>query len=78
MENKLKYIVTDEGRKYLRVPFNLLEDEDYTDVSVRDKEYAYLEEDYDAMTFILKHDLDDSKISEGMVDNLTTTRCINS
>ena len=77
MENKLKFIIT-ESHAYLRVPYNLLEDETYTDHSYRDKEYAYLEEDYDALTFIYKHDLDDSKINVDTVDNLTTTRCINS
>jgi len=77
MENELKFIIT-ESHAYLRVPYNLLEDEKYTDYSLRDEEYAYLEEDYDALTFIYKHEIDDSKIKVGNLDNLTTTRCINS
>tara|TARA_R100001594_G_C3848871_1_gene217914 strand:- start:243 stop:482 length:240 start_codon:yes stop_codon:yes gene_type:complete len=78
MESKLLFLDT-ETHGYLRVPLNLLGDERYTDYSFKDKKFAYLEEDYDAMTFLLKHKqvIDESKIKGRTVMLPTILKCIN-
>tara|TARA_R100000700_G_C3087689_1_gene90482 strand:- start:47 stop:286 length:240 start_codon:yes stop_codon:yes gene_type:complete len=78
MESKLLFLDT-ETHGYLRVPLNLLGDERYTDYSFKDKKFAYLEEDFDATTFLLKHKqvIDNSKIKSRTVMLPPTLKCIN-